>query len=248
MIETKHHTFEKFRDAEYKSEGPISVAATLLMKMYRVTCEYSNPVILELGTGTGQSTTVFLQACEETNGRLVSVDIADLSEISDSQRCQFVQSNSVDVDKVLSEAPYLEDGIDVLYIDSGHSKKHIEKEIMLWYPYMNEGGHIFFDDVDGYPYRIGNRKDNLYAEFGWDAMGEFVKSFYFTNQSELYLEIMYGSTGLAHLYKISPKGTLPKKAVPIIKRRKNIFNILRYNRKNLFSIVRKRLFSKKTGK
>ena len=138
--------------------------ATQLMRMYRIARVMSNPVILELGTDTGASATVFLQACEEADGRLVSVDIRDCSDVCTSSRWNFVQCDSVDIDFVLSRAPHLRDGIDILYVDSMHRKSHVEKELMGWYPFMTQGAHIFFDDVDSNPYRKGQRKDNFFAE------------------------------------------------------------------------------------
>ena len=92
MISTKYHTFEEYKKAEYAKllEGQV---ATQLMRMYRIAKELTNPIILELGTAKGVSTTIFLQACEETNGQLVSVDINDCSNISSSSRWKFVQSS-----------------------------------------------------------------------------------------------------------------------------------------------------------
>ena len=101
--------------------------------------KFKNPVILELGVDKGLSTTVFLQACRMKNGNLVSVDIRDCSEISDSKYWTFVQSDSTDVDNILSKAPFLKEGIDVIYIDSLHNKDHVKKELNSWYPYMKKG-------------------------------------------------------------------------------------------------------------
>jgi predicted O-methyltransferase YrrM len=219
MIRTKHHTFEEYKNVEY-AKGLQGKDATQLMLMYRTAKDLTNPVILELGTGKGASTTLFLQACEENNGRLVSVDIKDCSDISKSNRWKFVKSGSTDIDFILSQAPYLRNGIDILYIDSLHIKSHVEKELTGWYPFMNKGSHIFFDDVDSNPYRKGQRKDNLNDEIEWDKIREYIEEFFYSNEDDLYLDIMFGSTGLAHLYKISPIGTLPQEAKPLIHRRK----------------------------
>src|SRR6266542_1318030 len=221
-LSTKFHRFEEYALAEY-SQCLDGKNASQLMFMYRRAMEKSSPVILELGTAKGQATTVFLQACEETLGRLVSVDIVDCSDISYSSKWQFLQSNSLNVGFILSKAPYLKDGIDILYIDSKHSRSHVEKELTSWYPYMNERSWIFFDDVDSNPYRKGNRKDDATAEVNWDEIHEYVKSFFYANEDSLYLDIMYGSTGLACLYKLSSKGTTPSKARPIVHRKKNIW-------------------------
>ena len=105
-VKTKYHTFEEYEKAEY-TKGVEGHSATQLIRMYRVAREVEEPVILELGVANGASTTVFLQACEEADGKLVSVDIKDCSGISDSSRWTFVQSNSSDIENVLGRAPNL---------------------------------------------------------------------------------------------------------------------------------------------
>ena len=242
MVRTKYSSFEKHASREYVPglEGEI---ATQLMLMYRKAVEKSSPLILELGTATGQSTAVFLQACQEKDGRLVSVDIADCSQVSDSSTWQFVQSDSTDVDFILSRAPCLKDGIDILYIDSLHRKDHVKKELTGWYPYMNKQSWIFLDDVDANPYRKGNRKDKLSWEVAWDEIHEYVQSFFYANEDSLYLSVMYGSTGLACLYKLSPKGTMPQEAKSIVHRRKNVLSMLRHSPRSMLSSAKRRIGS-----
>jgi predicted O-methyltransferase YrrM len=212
LVNTKYHSFQEYADAEHTS-GLKGKVATQLMLMYRKAVKKSSPVILELGTAKGESTTVFLQACEERLGKLVSVDIKDCSDISDSSRWQFVQSDSTNVRFILSQVPYLRDGIDILFIDSVHTRDHVKKELTGWYPYMNEQSWIFFDDVDANPYRKGNRKDKFRLEVASDAIHEYVQSFFYANEDNLHLHIIYGSTGLACLHKLSPRGTTPSQAI-----------------------------------
>lgn len=240
MIRTKYHSFEDYRKLEY-AKGVEGQSATQLMRMYRIATEQTTPTILELGTAKGASTTLFLQVCEENDGRLVSVDIKDCSDISQSSRWQFVQSDSTDVDFILSAAPHLREGIDILYIDSLHTRSHVEKEVTGWYPFMKQGSHVFFDDVDSNPYRKGQRKDNFRAEIEWDKIREYVEAFFYSNEDDLYLDIMFGSTGLAHLYKLCPIGTSPRETRPIIHRRANMPDMLRYSPRALLSRLKRRI-------
>jgi predicted O-methyltransferase YrrM len=234
-IRTKYYSFDEYRSTEY-ALGVEGQVATQLIMMYRKALRKVAPLILELGTAKGQSTTVFLQACEEKEGRLVSVDIADCSQLSDSKRWQFVQSDSTDVDFILYRAPYLKEGIDILYVDSLHNKEHVRKELTSWYPYLNEKAWVFFDDVDSNPYRKGNRKDKFRAEFSCNEIHGYVQDFFYANEDSLRLSIMYGSTGLACLYKLSPKGAAPQEAKPIVHRRKTILNMMRYSLRSIFSL------------
>jgi len=226
-IKTKYHNFDEYSLAE-NAPGLAGKVVTQLMWMYRKTVEKTRPVVLELGTDRGASTTMFLQACEEKDGTLVSVDIADCSDISSSPRWQFVRSDSTNVGYILSKAPHLERGIDILYIDSLHARAHVEKELTGWYPYLNAGSWIFLDDVDSHPYRKGNRKDNFEAEIAWDQIHKFVKSFFYANEDSLYLNILYGSTGLACLLKLSPKGTIPATATSIRHRTNSLIALARH--------------------
>lgn len=242
-IATKYHNFNKFASAEYL---PGQHSETQLMLMYKKAIEKSNPIILELGTkglALGQSLTVFLQACEEKNGRLVSVDIQDCSELASSNRWQFVQSDSTDVEFVLSQAPYLREGIDILYIDSYHRREHVEAELTSWYPYLNQHAWIFFDDVDSHPYRKGNSQDSYVREVAWDEIHAYVQEFFYANSDSLFLDVLYGSTGLATLYKLSPKGTIPNAARLITHRRINLPDVLKYQPRLLLSAVKKRLLA-----
>jgi len=240
FIKTKHHSFKKYLDSCLKpgNDGKI---ATQLIKMYDAARKIDQPTILELGTGSGQATTVFLQVCEEKGGRVVSVDIYDYSDITDSEKWTFIKCDSRDVDTIVEKAPFLKEGIDLLYIDSHHKKEQVQSELETWFPYMKRNSHIFFDDVDANPYRKGNRKDNFGNEKDWDEIKEYIKSFFHSNEDELFLDISYGSTGLAHLYKISPMGHKPKNTKPIKIRKNNLSNNTLYFTKTYYQKIISRL-------
>lgn len=236
---TTYFTFKEFEEREFTS-GNKGQVATQLMAMYRTAVDLESPVILELGTNKGQATTVFLKACEQTDGQLVSVDIKDCSEVSNDDKWTFIQSDSRDIEYIFRHAPQLKNGIDLIYIDSLHVKEQVESELMTWYPYMKKGWHIYFDDVDANPCRKGNRKDDFGKEKAWNEIHEFIKSFFHTNEEQLYLNIMYGTTGLAHLYKISSLGSKPKKAISIKHRGDHFINrSIHWVKKYSFKINRK---------
>jgi predicted O-methyltransferase YrrM len=224
-VRTRYHAFEDFQVHEH-TKGPARHAAAQLMRMYRIARDLPSPSILELGAGRGESTTVFLQACQERDGRLVSVDIKDCSDVSDSEQWTFVQADSTDVTTIIAKAPVLNEGIDILYVDSLHRRSHVEKELMGWYPLLAQGAHIFLDDVDSNPYRRGNRKDNVRAELAFDEIREYVQAFFYANEDELSLDITFGSTGLAHMHKVSPMGSVPTPARRLTHRRNSLTTIL----------------------
>ena len=218
MIKTKYYSFEEIKDLEYSSENS-GKWATQLMRMYRLSREINEPTILELGVQKGTSTTVLLQACEEKGGNLTSVDIRDCSDVSNDNKWKFIKSDSTNYDYIVGNSPILKDGIDILYVDTIHNVDHVEKEVDKWFPLLNKGAWAFFDDVDAHGYRPGQKKSNRMSEFAIDDLHNFVMNFYHSNEDQYYLDICYGSTGMACLRKISPIGTVPNK-VHMVKKRK----------------------------
>jgi predicted O-methyltransferase YrrM len=208
---TRFHSFEGL--IVDRTENKNRHAADQLTHVYNVVKEIRNPTILEFGIDRGASTTVFLQVCEENGGKLASVDIADCSAISDSPLWTFVQSSSTAVSTIVSHAPFLEYGIDFLYIDSAHTRAHVEKEVYGWFRYLKQDAVIMFDDVDPHIYRRGERKDNPRFEQSWEEIGAFVREFFYANEDTLDLAIRYGSTGLAEIRKHSALGVEPRRAV-----------------------------------
>jgi predicted O-methyltransferase YrrM len=232
------HTFERYASNQHLQNLDGQIAAQLMF-MYEKAVAFEAPVILELGTATGASTAMFTAACEKRSGRCVSVDIADCATASDSSLWQFVQQDSANIQGVLAKAPHLKAGIDVLYIDSLHTREHVTKELTGWWPYMKRDSWIIFDDVDANPYRRGQRKDNFWHEVQWSGIHDYVLEFFHSNEDSCRLSIIYGSTGLACLKKLSDMGTKPNAAAPIRHRRNTAFDVLRFRPR---SFVR-RLFS-----
>ncbi len=178
-----------------------------LLTMYNEVASREQPMVLELGTRAGISTRAFLGAIHEGDGgHLVSVDIVDCSNVASSPRWTFVQSDSADIEGVLSKAPALREGIDVLYIDSVHEVHHVRKELFGFFPYVKPGGVIFFDDVDSLPYMHGRQKDNIHTEIGNRMILTLLNEVFEDNEDKLYFSLSRGSTGLARLEKRSALG------------------------------------------
>lgn len=219
VVRTKYFEF-----AELVQDGGV---LTRLQIMYDVARSIECPTILELGTQRGRSATVFLKACQERDGHLVSVDVRDCSDVSECDRFTFVQSDSTDVDAIIAAAPILKQGIDLLYVDSRHLRKHVEKETYGWFPYMKENTSIFYDDVDPLPFRKGQPRNNPVAERNFDGIRDFIECLFYANSDTTSLRIYYGGTGLACLSKHSQLGAIPKPALKMPKRL--FFEPLMYN-------------------
>ncbi|MEE4012989.1 class I SAM-dependent methyltransferase [Roseibium sp. FZY0029] len=178
-----------------------------LLTMYNEIAARERPTVLELGTREGISTRAFLGAIHEGDGgHLYSVDIVDCSSVANSPRWTFIQSDSADIEGVLSKAPNLRNGIDVLYIDSVHEVEHVKKELFGYFPFVKPGGVIFFDDVDSLPYMLGRQKDNIHTEIGNRMILTLLNEVFEDNEDTLYFCLSRGSTGLARLEKRSALG------------------------------------------
>ncbi len=222
LVQTKNYNFGSIAADEHAT-GIAGENARHHLTLYRTAIKKTRPTILELGTSKGKSTTAFLQACDEADGHLYSVDIIDCSGVSSSPRWTFIKSDSADVRGILSQAPALREGIDILLIDTLHTRAHVEKEFYGWYPYLRDGSVIFFDDIDPFIYCEGQRKDNVDNEFDWQEIQDFVVEIYRSNPEHLRLEMYFGSTGLAALEKCAPLGAAVRPANKVKRRTRSAY-------------------------
>ncbi len=175
------------------------------------------PIILELGTQRGESATCFLTACENRSGRLVSVDKNDCSDVSDSPLFVFVRANSADTGAVIAAAPFLADGIDLVFVDALHTPAAVEADVEAWFPYLKTGGVMLFHDVDALPYRRGQRKDRAVLERELDGILDYLYRLFAANTDLMDFSVTFGiTTGLAKIARRAPGDLRP--TVPSFRR------------------------------
>jgi predicted O-methyltransferase YrrM len=173
-----------------------------------------NPVILELGVNKGSSTAKFLNYVNLFGGNLYSIDITDRSNIIHSERFKnistkkwnFLKSNDLNLDKILTKYPELKNGIDLLYIDSYHDQVHVKKTLEKWYIYIKKYGYIFFDDTESCQYKMN--KDFTHS-INNDSIDELVKDFHYRNYDHVVLTKYFSGSGLSEFFKLSKLGELP---------------------------------------
>ncbi len=179
-------------------------AASQLLEMHEHVLSLDKPTVIELGVDRGQSTKVFLNSIKsKSDALLVSVDIRDCSSVSNSKQWRFIQSDSLNIDEILCQAPEIKHGVDLVYVDSLHNPEHVKKEIYSYFKFLKVGGIMFFDDVESLPYMRFQRKDNFHMEISNRKIRDLLVSIFHENSEALKLEIAYGSTGLAKLTKLS---------------------------------------------
>ena len=177
--------------------------------------EIKNPIIVELGVAdTALSTKNFLNYVCKNGGKLYSIDIQDFSKIinnkdfenTNSSKWNFLQSNDLDLDKILKNFPSISDGIDVLYVDSLHDPTHIEKTLIKWFKYVNKFGYIFFDDTESRVYR---EQKALFISIGNDGVDDVIKKFYYRNSNLVKYTKYFIDTGLSEFHKICDRQINP---------------------------------------
>lgn len=189
--------------------------------------EASNPkcnIIVELGVDKGQSTKVFLNAIsDKPNAKLISIDIRDCKEAVKSDKWEFVQNDSADINLLLKKKPILKNGIDLLYVDSKHTSEHVLKEIYGFFKYIKKNGVIYFDDIDSGPYMRNQRKDCINTEIENRKIFNLLEAIFRANHSSIDFSIIRGSTGLAKFLKHSNLGDHLNPPLFINERRFKIF-------------------------
>lgn len=173
---------------------------------------FNNPVILELGVHKGSSTAKFLDYVNNNGGELYSVDIVDCSGIINTERFKnistdnwnFLKSNDLNLDLILSKFPKLKNGIDLIYIDSYHDYTHVNLILKKWYIYMKKFSYLFFDDTESRAYK---EKKDFFHSVNNDSVDNLVKDFHSRNYDQVILTKYFSGSGLSELLKISDLGT-----------------------------------------
>ena len=174
--------------------------------------QINNPIIFELGVNRGGSTKFFLKHVEENTGKVYSVDIKDCSSVSNSKKWNFLISNDLRYNFIVSKFPeILEKGIDVLFIDSYHDPSHVRILLEKWSTLVNINGIIILDDTESLPYKL--KRSFIFSVIN-DAVDNVIKNFYYSNHDQYEYTKHYMGAGLSLLQKKSNKGTaLSKKKI-----------------------------------
>jgi len=121
--------------------------------------------VLELGVGYGRFTTAILAGLEGTGGKLVSVDILDYPGTREQLKAdnwEFIVADD------LEWGPTFRESIDVLMIDTVHSRKHTEKELRLFAPLVKADGVIILHDTVSFP-EVQEAINAWYDADEWEA-------------------------------------------------------------------------------
>lgn len=125
-------------------------------------------LIVELGSGDGESTFVLERVAKLWNADMVSVDIEDREEVGNYRKRRFVKQDDI---AFAVEFPTwcasrgLTTSIDILFIDTSHLYNHTGAEIRCWFPYLSARCKVIFHDTN--LQEIFVRKDGTTGQ-GWN--------------------------------------------------------------------------------
>jgi predicted O-methyltransferase YrrM len=106
---------------------------------------YTRPVIAELGTRTGESTSALLAGAAASGGHVWSVDIGpSTGEWSHTGMWSFLSADDMSTEA----SAFIPAELDVLFIDTSHRYEHTLAELRLYGPRVRPGGTILMHDVE----------------------------------------------------------------------------------------------------
>lgn len=168
--------------------------------IYKEIEKIKNIKILELGVRDGLSTSLFLKACEDNDGRMISIDIDDCSHLYLNDRWNFICTRDDNFEKIDKEILNI-GGLDMIYIDSYHEPTHIKKIFYHYYKFLKVGGFIFVDDISWLPYaKFSNRVSSGNYEANIKTFEKLLE-IKFNNLDKLNVEFSFDDSGTAKIIK-----------------------------------------------
>jgi predicted O-methyltransferase YrrM len=178
------------------------------------------PYVLEFGVREGISTYYFLKEIKAK--KLISVDINDCSNVIKDKNWTFLKSRD-DNQKFINL--YLKKKIDIIYLDTIHTAKHVEKIIYMYFSKIKKGGYFVIDDTFWLPYCKNQILDKFWIEINNRETFKTICEIYNANQDKMNVSFSLETSGICKIKKISNKRLLPAKK--IINREHSIKNFIK---------------------
>ena len=157
-----------------------------------------NPNILEFGVKEGRSTKIFLDICKKKNGKLFSVDVDDYSNLFDDPNWNFIKSRDDNFELLKNKLP---EKFDIIYLDSLHEAKHIEKIFYYYYNFLKINGQFYIDDISWLPYLKNKDRNNFYCEINNKETFEKLLEIYDNNKNNFDIFFTFVSSGMCRIIK-----------------------------------------------
>ena len=181
-----------------------------------------NPNILEFGVRKGISTKLFLEIAKAKNGKVFSVDVEDCSSLFTDRNWKFFKTRDDNFDYIKKEIPH---ELDVIYLDTVHEAKHVEKIFYNYFNFLKVGGYFIIDDISHLPYLKDKERNNFFNEINNQETFEKILEIYNSNYNNFDLYFSFISSGLAKIIK--KKNAKLNNCEKIISRKKSLKNFVR---------------------
>ena len=156
--------------------------------------------ILEFGVREGRSTKMFLELCAKNNGKLISVDIDDYSDLFQDINWKFIKCRDDDYKHVSS---FFSKKFDIILIDSLHEPNHVQKLIYTYWEYLNVNGSMYIDDISWLPYVKNSWRDHKYTDnINRDTFNKILE-IQLKNFENIYLTFAFEGSGMCRIIKLN---------------------------------------------
>ena len=166
------------------------------------------PYVLEFGVREGISTFYFLKEIKAK--KLISVDINDCSNVINDKNWTFLKSRD-DNQKLINS--YLKKKMDIIYLDTIHTAKHVEKIIYMYFSKIKKGGYFVIDDTFWLPYCKNQTLDKFWIEINNRETFKTICEIYNANQDKMNVSISLETSGMCKIKKTSSRRLLPPKKI-----------------------------------
>ena len=170
--------------------------------------------ILEFGVREGRSTKMFLDICAKNEGKLISVDVDDYSNLFNDNNWTFLKTRDDDYEKVSS---YFSEDFDIILIDSLHEPSHVSKLIYTYWKHLKLNGSMYIDDISWLPYMKNSWRDHEYTEnVNRDTFNKILE-IQLSNYDNINLIFSFSGSGMCRIIKQNhnelskPKLMFPRK-------------------------------------
>ena len=170
--------------------------------------------ILEFGVREGRSTKMFLDICAKNEGKLISVDVDDYSNLFNDNNWTFLKTRDDDYEKVSS---YFSENFDIILIDSLHEPNHVSKLIYTYWKHLKLNGSMYIDDISWLPYMKNSWRDHEYTEnINRDTFNKILE-IQLSNYDNINLIFSFSGSGMCRIIKQNhnelskPKLMFPRK-------------------------------------
>ena len=177
--------------------------------------------ILEFGVDKGYSTSLFLRFCQQTKSKLISIDTIDYSKLFSDKNWKFIKGRDDEFTKINKIVKW---PVDIIFLDTEHTAKHVEKILNLYFNKLKVGGLFIIDDISWLPYVKGSYRDSEWIENNNKETFLKLLDIYNVNQKNFDISFLFYASGLAIIKKKKNQLNGAKK---IYSRKLTIKNILR---------------------